>query len=118
MATAAPVAIHRCFTISRAHAVQPRAALPSCRILGQSTLGPILDSIAGSKVSTTDTLTSGISMPPMPMLRRNGTGHDDERDQADRNRDTGCEHGVACGLHRDHDGFLVVVAVFSLLTPT
>ena len=36
--------------------------------------GPIVDSRAGSRVSTTATLTSGMSMPPMPMLRRNGTG--------------------------------------------
>ena len=36
--------------------------------------GPTFDSRAGSNVSTTATLTSGMSMPPMPMLRRNGTG--------------------------------------------
>ena len=36
--------------------------------------GPTLESRAGSRVSTTATLTSGMSMPPMPMLRRNGTG--------------------------------------------
>ena len=34
----------------------------------------MLDSSAGSRVRTTATLTSGISMPPKPMLRRNGTG--------------------------------------------
>ena len=36
--------------------------------------GPTLESSAGSSVSTTATLTSGMSMPPIPMLRRNGTG--------------------------------------------
>jgi hypothetical protein len=72
--TATPAAIQRRRTMSRAHAVQPRAATASCRIRGQSTRGPIRDSIAGSRVSTTATLTSGMSMPPSPMLRRNGTG--------------------------------------------
>jgi hypothetical protein len=48
---------------------------------GQSTRGPTLDRIAGSRVSTTAVLTSGMSMPPMPMLRRNGTGTDDQGEQ-------------------------------------
>jgi hypothetical protein len=34
----------------------------------------MLDSSAGSKVSTAATLTSGMSRPPSPILRRNGTG--------------------------------------------
>jgi hypothetical protein len=71
---AAPAAIQRRRTMSRAQADQPRAATASCRIRGQSTRGPTFDRIAGSSVSTTETLTSGISMPPSPMLRRNGTG--------------------------------------------
>jgi len=60
--------------MSFAHAVQALDAVPSWRIRGQSTRGPMLVSIAGSRVSTTATLTSGMSMPPIPMLRRNGTG--------------------------------------------
>ena len=74
MTSAEAAATNRCFTIKRAQAVQPRDARPSWRIFGQSTRGPMLDSIAGSSVSTTATLTSGMNMPPMPMLRRNGTG--------------------------------------------
>ncbi len=36
--------------------------------------GPTLDSSAGSRVSTTATLTRGISIPARPMLRNAGTG--------------------------------------------
>ncbi len=57
-----------------AQAVQARDAVVSCRMRGQSTRGPIFDRRAGSRVNTTAVLTSGISIPPMPMLRRNGTG--------------------------------------------
>ena len=34
----------------------------------------MLDNSAGSRVRTADTLTSGMSMPATPMLRRAGTG--------------------------------------------
>ena len=61
-------------TIIRAHAVQPREAVPSLRMCGMSTRGPTAASRAGSRVSTTATLHSGISMPPKPMLRSSGTG--------------------------------------------
>ena len=71
---AAPAATQRFRTMAPAQADQPRAATSSWRMCGQSTLGPIVDSSAGSKVSTTATLTSGINMPPRPMLRRKGTG--------------------------------------------
>jgi hypothetical protein len=41
---------------------------------GQSIRRPTLASSTGSSVTATSTLTSGISMPPKPTLRRNGTG--------------------------------------------
>ena len=69
-----PAATQRWRTISRAQAVQPLLGLFSCRIFGQSTRGPMLPRIAGVSVSVTSTLASGISAPPMPMLRMNGTG--------------------------------------------
>ncbi len=72
--SAIAVATNRRFTMSRAHAVQPREATPSLRIRGTSIRGPIEDRRAGNRVSTTATLTSGMSMPPKPILRRNGTG--------------------------------------------
>ena len=50
----------------------PRAIGPARR--GQSSRGPIVASTTGSSVSATATLTSGISIPAIPMLRRNGTG--------------------------------------------
>ena len=73
-ATAHTRAAHRCRTIIRAHAVQPRLGLFSCRILGQSTRGPMLPRIAGVSVRVTSTLASGIRAPPYPMLRMKGTG--------------------------------------------
>ena len=60
--------------MSRAHADHPREALSSWRMRGQSTRGPMPPRIAGSSVRTTATLTSGMSMPPRPIERRNGTG--------------------------------------------
>ena len=61
-------------TIIRAHVVQPREAVPSLRMCGMSTRGPTVASRAGSSVSTTATLHSGMSIPPKPMLRSSGTG--------------------------------------------
>ncbi len=61
-------------TISLAQAVQPRLALFSCRIFGQSTRGPMLLRIAGVSVSVTSTEARGMSAPPIPTLRMNGTG--------------------------------------------
>ena len=73
-ASAQSRAIHRRRTIIRAHAVQPRLGLFSCRIFGQSTRGPMPPRIAGVSVSVTSTLATGMSAPPIPMLRMNGTG--------------------------------------------
>ena len=67
-------ATQRCRTTIRAHAVHPRPARSSRRIRGQSSRGPIVASTTGSSVTATTTLTSGISIPAIPMLRRNGTG--------------------------------------------
>ena len=44
------------------------------RVWRRSSRGPIVARTTGSSVIATATLTSGISMPAMPMLRRNGTG--------------------------------------------
>ena len=41
---------------------------------GQSSLGPTVASATGRSVVATATLTSGMNMPAMPMLRRNGIG--------------------------------------------
>jgi len=59
---------------SRAHASHARLGRSSFLILGQSQRGPTDASIAGSSVSTTETEITGISAPPIPVLRRNGTG--------------------------------------------
>ena len=72
--SATPAATQRRRTISRAQRLQAREAVSSLRIRGQSTRGPTFDSSAGSRVRVTSTLTSGMSMPPMPMLRSSGTG--------------------------------------------
>ena len=73
----------RCGTVNAPRRVQPRLALFSVRIRGQSSRGPMLARMTGSRVRATATETSGISTPPIPALRRNGTGNDDQREQAD-----------------------------------
>jgi hypothetical protein len=76
-ASAAPessAALQRWRTTKRAHAVQPRLAWSVRRVWRRSRRGPIVASTTGSSVIATATLTSGISMPAMPRLRRNGTG--------------------------------------------
>ena len=61
-------------TTNRAQLLHERRALLSWRIFGQSTFGPMPPRIAGVKVIVVKTLASGISAPPRPMLRMNGTG--------------------------------------------
>ena len=74
-ARALPAASHRCRTTSAAQRLHPRLARSSWRIFGQSMRGPMPPRIAGVNVSVTSTLATGISAPPMPMLRMNGTGN-------------------------------------------
>ena len=69
----------------------------------RSRRGPIVARTTGSSVIATATLTSGISMPAMPMLRRNGTGSDDERQQRDGDRRAAEDDGLARVLHGGHD---------------
>ena len=71
-ATAA--AARRFLTTPFAHALHARLARFSWRIFGQSTRGPMPPRMAGVSVSVVNTLASGISAPPRPMLRMNGTG--------------------------------------------
>ena len=73
-AVARAAAHQRRRTIQMPQRVQLRLASASWRIRGQSTRGPMPARIAGSSVSETMTLTSGMSMPPKPIERRNGTG--------------------------------------------
>ena len=61
-------------TTSSAQRVQDPLALSSERRCGLSSRGPNFASTAGSSVSATSAETSGISIPPKPMLRRNGSG--------------------------------------------
>ena len=67
-------ATQRWRTTRRAQADQPRLARASRRLRGQSSLGPIVARTTGSSVTATATLTSAISRPAMPMLRRAGIG--------------------------------------------
>ena len=59
---------------SSAQRVHARLALSSVRMCGQSRRGPSVESTTGSNVIATAVETSGISMPPYPIERRNGTG--------------------------------------------
>jgi hypothetical protein len=74
IATPAAAASQRRRTMTVPQAVQPRLGLASCRSRGHSRRRPMPASTAGTSVSVTATLISGISMPPMPMLRMNGIG--------------------------------------------
>ena len=57
-----------------AQRVQARLALSSVRRCGQSSREPAFASTTGSSVMATSVETSGISMPPKPIERRNGSG--------------------------------------------
>ena len=70
----ATAAAQRWRTTTRAHAVQKRPERSARRTCGQSSRGPTVASTTGSSVIATATLTSGMNMPAMPMLRRKGTG--------------------------------------------
>ncbi len=74
IASAPIAAIQRRRTTNLAHLVQARLALLSRRIRGQSMRGPMPPRIAGVRLRVASTLASGISAPPKPMLRMNGTG--------------------------------------------
>ena len=73
-AAAVVAAATRCRTTSRPQASHGRLAVFSCRSRGQSIRGPMPPRIAGSSVVVTSTETSGMSIPPSPMLRSPGTG--------------------------------------------
>jgi hypothetical protein len=73
-ASARPIAQKRLRVTPRAQELQARLAWLSCRTRGQSIRGPIPPSSAGSSVSTTMIEMSGISIPPIPVLRSPGTG--------------------------------------------
>ena len=74
MSAAPPAASQRWRTIPCAQRVQARLALSSVRRCGQSRRRPTELSTTGSRVSATATLTSGMSIPPYPTLRRKGSG--------------------------------------------
>ena len=100
-----------------AHRLQARLARFSCRIFGQSTRGPMPPRIAGIRVSVVSTLASGISAPPKPMLRMNGTGSTISASRPMATVTPLNTHRVPGGLHRDDDGLVVVAAVVALLAP-
>ena len=57
-------------------------------------------------------------MPAMPMLRRNGTGSDDEREQRDADGGAAEDDGPAGVLHRRDDrGFVGGARAQPLLAP-
>ena len=70
----APAASQRRRETAWAQRVQARLALSSVRRCGQSSFAPALARITGSSVIATSVETSGISMPPYPIERRNGSG--------------------------------------------
>ena len=104
-------------TTPRAQAVQAREARLSLRIRGQSTRGPMPPSRAGSRVSTTAVETSGINMPPMPMLRSSGTGITSSEHRLIATVPALASTACAGVLHRISDGLVVLAAVGPLLTP-
>ena len=65
---------HRCRTTALAIPAQARLGPTVARRRGHVSRGPAALSNAGTKVTDVATLSSGISSPPKPMLRRNGSG--------------------------------------------
>ena len=57
-------------------------------------------------------------MPPKPMLRRKGTGTTTSATRLIATVTPEASDRATGGLHRDDDGFVVVVAVRALLTPS
>ena len=94
-----------------------RRRLP-CGCAGMSTRGPTEASSAGSRVSTTATEHSGISMPPIAHAAQQGHRHHDQRHQADRDGDAGGEDRVAGVTHaRSRTASSLVWPWRDLLTP-
>ena len=65
----------------------------------------------------TAVLTSGMSMPPTPMLRSSGTGIDEQGAEADGHGAGAGDDGVTGVLHGDDHGVVVVAAVRPFLAP-
>ena len=61
------------------------------------------------------TETAGISMPPMPIERMNGSGSDDHREQADRDGRARDDHRAAGVGHRLDERRLDVCALAQLV---
>jgi len=112
-----PAAVQRRPCTSRAHDVQAREALLSCRIRGQSTRGPTLPEHRqqGEHDRGAD---QRDEHPADAHAAQERDGHDDQRDERDGDRAGARHHGVPGGAHRLHDGGGVVTAVLALLAPT
>ncbi len=116
-ASPAAAASQRWRTTSLAHAVQPRLGLSSCRSRGHSSRGPMPASTAGTRVSVTATLISGISMPPRPMLRMNGIGSAMSARSPSATVTPLNTMARPGGVHGAADRGLVVVALGQFLAP-
>ena len=76
---------------------------------------PSTASSAGSSVIEASTETAGISMPPMPIERMNGSGSTISESRADRDRRAGDDHRAAGVRHRLDERRLDVLALAQLV---
>ncbi len=72
--TVPTIVAHRRRSTRRATPAQNRLGPAWALLRGHSSRGPTPLSTTGTRVSEVATLNSGISRPPRPMLRRNGSG--------------------------------------------
>ena len=63
------------------------------------------------------TLSSGMSSPPKPMLRRNGQRHEHQGGEGHRDREAAEDHAATCRRHRSAHRVVVVEAAGPLLAP-
>ena len=95
----------------------PRAAVPSCRIRGRSTRGPMLAEQGrqeGEHHRDADERDERAAEAHAAQERHR---HDEQREEADGDGDAGGEHGVTRRLHRLDDRLPLVAPVRPLLAP-
>ena len=93
------------------------ARASSVRMCGQSSRGPSVESTTGSSVIATAVETSGISMPPYPIERRNGTGSANSANRPIATVSPLNTTARPADLHRAHDRLVALVPVRALLAP-
>ena len=114
-ATVAATQRHR--TTRRAHAVQARDGLSSCRIRGQSTFGPMPPEQRRQQREDDGGADQRDEHSAEAHAAQQRHRDDEQRTQADGHGPRTGDHRVTGVVHGDHDGVVVVAAVRALLAP-